>query len=449
MTGERRRRTWRNWAGNQVATPVEFTHPANEDQIAAGVVSAAERGRVVRCVGAGHSFTDTAATDGVLMSLDAHAGIDEVDEVTGRVVVRAGTRLRDLNAALREHGLALPNLGDIDRQSIAGAIATSTHGTGIGYQGIAAAVDGFRLVTAGGSVIDCDADAEPGTLPHEVWRLGRVSLGALGVMSTVTLRCVPAFNLHAVEKATSVDRLIAELDDHVNGTDHFEFFWIPHTEIALTKHNRRTTDPPTGGRWRRRVETELIENLLLGLVNRIGRRFPAAVPRLARAIPDTGVTDYVDISHEVFCSPRRVRFVETEWAIPRAALPAAFAEVRALVDRLPHPVSFPVEVRFLGSDDVPLSTAHGRDSAYVACHAYPGTPHDAYFAGIEAVMGDHDGRPHWGKLHRREATHLRRCYDAFDEFVALRDELDPEGRFANNHLDRVLGPPPGARASSR
>ena len=167
------------------------------------------------------------------------------------------------------------------------------------------------------------------------------------------------------------------------------------------------------------------------------------MPRLARAIPDTGVTDYVAVSHEVFCSPRRVRFVESEWAIPRAALPAAFAEIRALIDRLPSPVSFPIEARFLGADDVPLSTAYGRDTAYVACHAYVGTPHDAYFAGLEEIMWAHEGRPHWGKLHRRTATELRERYERFDEFVGLRDRIDPEGRFANSYLDRVLGPPSG------
>jgi L-gulonolactone oxidase len=443
VTGDRRRRrNWRNWAGNQVATPARFARPRDESEIQAEVVAAAGRGRVVRCVGAGHSFTDTAATDGAMLCLDEHRGILDVDESSRRVVVRAGTRLADLNVALADAGLALPNLGDIDRQSIAGAIATSTHGTGIGFHSIAAAVTAFRLVTADGSVVEARADAAPATPAHDRWRLGRVSLGALGVMSTVELQCVPAFNLHAVEQAAGIDEVLAAIDDHVDGTDHFELYWIPHTTIALTKHNQRTTDPPTGGRRRRRLEAELVENGLLGLLNRVGRRFPSLVPRLARAVPDTGVTDYVAASHEVFCSPRRVRFVESEWAIPRAALPEAFAEVRTLVDRLAHPVSFPIEVRFLGADDVALSTASGRDTAYVACHAYTRTPHDAYFAGLEAIMWAHEGRPHWGKLHRRTAADLRTRYQAFDDFVALRDELDPEGRFANSYLDRVLGPPP-------
>ncbi|MFQ5557458.1 MAG: D-arabinono-1,4-lactone oxidase, partial [Acidimicrobiales bacterium] len=399
--------TWRNWAGNRLATPARIEHPASEADIVSMVQRAAEDGRVVRCFGAGHSFTDTAVTGGVMASLDRHAGLTAVDPATRQVTVAAGTPLARLNRALADHSLALPNLGDIDRQSIAGAVSTSTHGTGMRWRSIAASVEGFRLVTADGTVLACHSGADPGSLEHDCWRLGRVSLGSLGILSEITLQCVPAFNLHAVEKATGVDALIEALDDHVDGTDHFEFFWIPHTSIALTKHNRRTTDPPTGGRLRRRVEAELIENGAFGLLNRIGRRAPAMVPRLARAIPDTGVTDHVAPSHEVFCSPRRVRFVETEWAVPREALPAAFAAVRRLVDRLSHPVSFPVEVRFLGADDVALSTSVGRETAYVACHAYVGTPHDAFFAGIEAIMRHQSGRPHWGKLHRREATDLR------------------------------------------
>ncbi len=424
-------------------TPARPERPGHEGEIRSAVRAAGEADLAVRCVGAGHSFTDAAATDGVLMSLDDHRGVVSVDAGSGTVEVRAGTRLADLNVDLHRAGLALSNLGDIDRQSIAGAIATSTHGTGLAFNGIASAVTGFRLVSADGSVIEASADAESGGREHEIWRLGRVSMGALGVMSTVTLRCGPAFNLHAVERSTGVDGLLAELDGHVDETDHFEFYWLPHTKIALTKHNQRTDDEPTGGRRRRRLESEILENALFGLVNRVGRRLPAAVPRLARSIPDTGVTDHVAPSHEVFCTRRRVRFLESEWAIPRQALPAAFGEVRDLVDRLSHPVSFPIEVRFLGADDVALSTAHGRDTAYVACHAYVGTPHDAYFAGLESIMWAHGGRPHWGKLHRRSASDLAPRYDCFDEFVELRNELDPSGRFANSYLDRVLGPPSG------
>lgn len=434
---------WRNWGRNQLATPARFAAPTTEDEIVAEVLAAADDDRTVRCYGAGHSFTDTACTDGAMLSLDAHDEVISVDRGTGRVTVAAGIRLSALNRALDDVDLAIPNLGDIDKQSIAGAISTSTHGTGARLRSVADAVVGFRLVCADGTVLECGDHLPPGSDGHETWRLGRVGLGALGVLSTVTLQCVPAFRLHAVERATGVDKLLASLDDHVDGTDHFEFNWIPHTPIALTKHNNRTEEPPTPGAWRRHVEQEVIENGMLGLANRLGRRRPSALPRLARMIPDTGDTVYVARSHEVFCSPRRVRFVESEWAIPREALGSAFAELRRLVDeQLPHPVGFPVEVRFLAGDDIPLSTASGRDTAYLACHVFAGTPHEAYFAGVEKIMTAHEGRPHWGKLHRQTAESLRPLYPEFDRFVALRDRLDPLGRFHNAYLDRVLGPLP-------
>ncbi|RMH74477.1 MAG: FAD-binding protein [Actinomyces sp.] len=444
----RRRRSWQNWAGNQVALPTRIARPASEDELAEIVRRAGEQGRRVRAVGAGHSFTDVACTDGVLCELDDLSRVLSVDHVTRRVTVGAGIRLHELSRHLDECGLALPNLGDIDRQSIAGAIATGTHGTGIRHHGIADAVVAFRLVTATGEILECSADATPGSLAHELWRLGRVSLGALGILSTVTLACVPAFRLRAVEASTDVDALLAELDEHVDATDHFEFYWVPHTRIALTKHNQRTTDPPDRRRWRRRLENELVENVAFGAVNRVGRRLPALVPRLARLLPGPGRRETVAPSHEIFCTRRRVRFLETEWGLPRAALPDAFAELRRLVDTLPHPVNFPVEVRFLGADDAPLSMAVGRETAFVACHAYVGTPYEAYFAGVEAIMADHGGRPHWGKLHRRGRDDLMGRYPELAAFIELRDRMDPAGRFANAYLDRVLGPVPAAGGSA-
>ncbi len=440
-----RRRSWQNWAGNQVATPDAIARPGGEDELAEIVRRAGERGRAVRAVGAGHSFTDVACTDGVLVVLDELDRVLRVDHRTGEVTVGAGIRLHELDRRLDEIGLALPNLGDIDRQSIAGAIATGTHGTGLGHHGIADAVRGFRLVTATGEVLECSADATPGSLAHDLWRLGRVSLGALGIMSSVTLACVPSFRLRSVEAATGIDALLADLDRHVETTDHFEFFWVPHTPVALTKHHQRTDQPPSRGRWRRRLRDEAVENVMFGALNRLGRRWPSLVPRLARVLPDPGVRETVAPSHEIFCTRRRVRFVETEWAIPRAALPEALAAVRRLVGRLPHPVNFPVEVRFLGADDAALSMAVGRETAFVACHAYVGTPYEAYFAGVEAIMVDHGGRPHWGKLHRRRLDDLLAVYPALAEFTALRDRMDPTGRFANAYLDRVLGPVPAAR----
>ncbi len=424
--------TWRNWAGNQWATPARVERPRDEADIVAAVRSAAAEGLPVKVVGAGHSFTDIACTDGVLVTLDDHTGVLAVDHAAGEVTVAAGTRIHDLSPRLRALGLALPNLGDIDVQTVAGAVSTGTHGTGLRWRCISDAVVGFRLVLADGSVLDTADDPE-------VLAVGRVGLGALGVLSTVTLRCVPAFNLHTVEDGASVDAVLADLDAHVEGTDHFEFFWVPDTRVALTKHHTRTQDEPTGGSWRRRLTQEATENLGFGLVNRVGRRVPALIPRLARALPSSGRVEYVAPSHEVFSSPRRVRFLEMEYAIPRGALPEALAAVRAVVAGLSHPISFPVEVRFLGADDIPLSMATGRDSAFVAVHVYRGTPYEAYFDGVEQIMRAVGGRPHWGKLHRRSAASLAEVYPRLGEFVAVRDRLDPGRRFANAYLDRVLG----------
>ena len=277
--------------------------------------------------------------------------------------------------------------------------------------------------------------------PNDVLDVARVNLGALGVVSTVTLQCVPAFNLHAVEGAEPVDDVFDSLDDLVDGTDHFEFFWVPHTRWALTKRNRRTEEPiaprPPLRAWRDDV---LYQNVLFGAACRVGRRWPSLVPRLASAVPATGRVEYIDHSARVFASPRLVRFLEMEYSLPRAALPEAFGRLRDLVDGLDQPVSFPVEVRWVAGDDIPLSTAFGEDRAYVAVHVYRGTPTEPYFPGVESIMADYDGRPHWGKLHTRQAATLAPLYPRWDDFREQRARLDPEGRFSNAYLDRVLGP---------
>jgi L-gulonolactone oxidase len=359
------------------------------------------------------------------------------------VTVQAGIGLAALSDELAARGLGLENMGDIDRQSLAGAISTSTHGTGSRFGGLATQVVGLRLVTAAGDVLACSPEANP-----DVFDMARVGLGALGLLSTVTLRCSPAFNLHAVERPMPVDDVLADFDGFMDQADHVEFYWVPHTRWALTKVNTRTDEPARPRtRVREWVDDVALANAAFGVLCRVGRRFPSAIPRLSRLIPSSGRVDYVDRSDRVFTSPRMVRFVEMEYAIPRAAVPGALNEVRRLVERLGRPISFPVEVRVSAGDDIPMSIATGRDSGYIAVHVYRGTPYDAYFTGVEAIMADHDGRPHWGKLHFLRAEQLARRYPRWDEFQAMRRRLDPDGMFANPYLDRVLGPTGGALRS--
>jgi len=389
----------------------------------------------VKAVGSGHSFTDIACTEGILVDMGAFDHLVEIDRRRHRITVGAGMVLRTLNHKLAELGMALPNLGDIDAQTIAGATATGTHGTGTRYQCISTAIVGARLATGDGAMIDVSAEHRPDLLAAT-----RVGLGALGLLSQVTLQCEPAFNLHAVESTHDIDDVL-DTFDHVAATnDHAEFYWFPHTTTAQLKVNNRTSAEarprPRLGAF---VRDELLNNVAFEALNRVGRAAPAAIPRLIDTAVGIGDRiEYVSPSHQVFCSPRRVRFVEMEYAVPREALLEAFARVRKLIDELGQPISFPIEVRILGADDIPLSTASGRDSGYIAVHVYRGTPHEAYFSAVEDIMCDYGGRPHWGKLHHQTAETLAPLYPGWDDFQAALAELDPDGHFSNPYLDRVL-----------
>jgi FAD-linked oxidoreductase len=427
-----------NWAGLEQCRPSRIERPQGTDELVAAVKAAERDGLPVRAIGAGHSFTGAAMTDGVLLRLDRHAGLVSADRASGRVTVEAGMLLEQLNPLLDQLGLALSNLGDIDRQSVAGAISTGTHGTGARLGGLASQVVGLELVLADGTVVACSADTEP-----ELFAFARVSLGALGLVSTVTLQCEPAFALHAQERPMPLAEVLDRLDELVEDNEHVEFYWWPHTGTTLTKRNNRLAAgevPEPLSPRRAWLEDELMTNTVFGQLCRLGRRVPAVVPQVNRlAARLMGDRDFSDASHRVFCSPRRVRFAEMEYAVPRAEVAEALRGVQRVVELGPAPVSFPVEVRFTAADDIPLSTAYGRDTAYLAVHMFQGVPYEWYFRGVEAVLAGLGGRPHWGKLHFLDAAGLRPRYPRFDEFVALRDRLDPAGRFANDYLDRVLG----------
>jgi L-gulono-1,4-lactone dehydrogenase len=429
------RASWRNWAGNQVCAPAEIRQPTSEDELVAIVLEAADRGQAVKVVGAGHSFTPIACTDGVMVDLSGYRRVLDHDPLAGTVTVEAGIPLGALCDELDARGLALENMGDIAYQSIAGATSTATHGTGWRFGNLATGIVGMRLVTGDGSVLQCTAEQNA-----EILEIARVGLGALGIVSAVTLACVPAFRLHAVEEPMRVDDVLADFDGFMSSEDHVEFYWVPNTGWALTKRNRRTDEPlrprPRHRAW---IDDVVVSNFAFGALCRVGRHRPDWIPRMAKLLPSSGRVDYVDRSDRVFTSPRLVRFYEMEYAIPREAVPEALTRVRRLVDRAGLQLSFPVEVRVVRGDDIPLSTAYGRDTGYIAVHVYQGTPHDAYFQGVERIMDDYEGRPHWGKMHFQRAETLAPRYPRWEDFQALRARLDPAGRFENLYLERVLG----------
>jgi FAD-linked oxidoreductase len=369
--------------------------------------------------------------------MSAYAGLVGVDPSAGLVTAQAGLPLHRLNALMHESGLGLTNMGDIDVQTVSGAVSTGTHGTGRDSAGFAAQIAALELVLADGSVVTCSP-----TERAPLFAAARVGLGALGVISTVTFQAEKAFVLEADERPMPLDEVLDGFDDLIAANEHFEFYWFPHTDIALTKRNNRTAaDLRPLSRVKAFVDDELLSNGIFEATCRLGRRMPALIPRLNRvAARALSARTYIDSAPKVFTSPRRVRFCEMEYAIPRAALPEVFRSLRTLPEKHGLKVSFPVEVRVAPADDVPLSTASGRESAYIAVHMFKGTPYDPYFREVEKLYDDVGGRPHWGKLHTLDAARLRERYPRFDDFVGLRDEVDPERRFGNAYLERVLGP---------
>ncbi|MFE9067497.1 D-arabinono-1,4-lactone oxidase [Streptomyces violaceusniger] len=427
---------WRNWAGNVTARPVRSVAPSSTQELAEVVRRAAAEGLKVKAVGSGHSFTTTAATDGLLIRPDRMAGVRGLDREAGTVTVAAGTPLRQLNETLSAHGLSLANMGDIMEQTVAGATATGTHGTGRDSASIAAQIKGLELVTADGSVLRCSAAENP-----EIFAAARIGLGALGVVSAITFAVEPEFLLTAREEPMPFDRVMADFERLVAENEHFEFYWFPHTGNCNTKRNNRSTGPAAPvGRVSGWVDDELLSNGIFQVACSVGRAVPATIPGIAKISSRAlSARTYTDIPYKVFTSPRRVRFLEMEYAVPREAAVTVLRELKSTVDRSGLRVSFPVEVRTAPADDIALSTASGRETAYIAVHLYRGTPHRAYFTAAEQIMIAHGGRPHWGKLHSRDAGYLSGVYPRFGEFTTVRDRLDPDRLFTNDYLRRVLG----------
>jgi FAD-linked oxidoreductase len=428
---------WQNWSGDQHCSPRVVERPRSLEELSAAVVRAASAGLRVRAVGAGHSFSEIASSDDVLVSLEGLTDVLDVDASSGLVRVQAGITIRELSRRLETHGLAMENLGDIDVQSIAGAISTATHGTGARLRNISAQVVELTLVLADGSTLVCDAERDP-----DVFRAARVGLGALGVIAEVTLRCVPAFTLHGMDAPAPLGETLDRFEALALENDHFEFFVFPYCETALTRKNNRTDEPPRPrGQLAAYANDILLTNHAFGLICRLGRLLPGGIPQLNRLVTRlAGSSERVDRSAAIFASPRLVRFTEMEYALPRENTAEAVRRVLAMIEQRGLAVPFPIEVRTVAPDDALLSTAAGRDSGFVAVHMFEGMEWRPYFEAVEAIMDELGGRPHWGKRHFQTAATLRTRYPEWDRFQAVRASLDPRGLFGNAWTDRVLGP---------
>jgi L-gulonolactone oxidase len=436
--GEGRRGTsWRNWAGDQACTPFESARPRNRSELAEVVGAAGAAGRTVSVAGSGHSFTEAALTDGTMIDAGALSGVVEADRSTGLVEVGGGTVLDDLNEELSRLGMAMENLGDIDRQTIAGAISTGTHGTGAKLRNISAQVEGLELVLGDGSLRQLTAERD-----GELLRAARVGLGALGAISAVTLRCVPAFVLRRVDAPCPREEVLDAFQQRADEHDHFELFTFPYAESALVLERNRVAGPPRPrGRAAAYLNDIVLENWALEAISAAGKAFPRAIPmlsRLAARLASGGTA--TDRSDRIFANERRVRFTEMEYGVPREHGPEAARRVVEWVRSNRYPVFFPIEMRVTAADDALLSPSHERDTAYIAVHQYRGMEWRPYFEAVESIMDEYGGRPHWGKRHFQTAATLAERYPRWREFQAARDELDPGRVFTNEYAARVLGP---------
>ncbi len=437
-------RRWENWSGSVRFKSREVARPRNVEELARLVGQYGREGRRVRVAGSGHSFTPLVQTDDVFLSMERLQGVTAVDEANGTVTVLGGTQLKRLGDDLLARGLAQENLGDIDVQTITGAISTGTHGTGVGFGTLATQVAGLTLVTAAGDILELSPERDP-----DLFKAAQVSLGALGVIASVKLRVVPAKRLRYETRRERLESCLANYDRYNAENEHFEFFWFPFTKWTQAKLTNQTDAPPTGANLGSELNRIVLENGVFWLLSEVSR----IVPPLSRTVCKVSAlgiasTTAVDYSHRIFATPRAVKFQEMEYNIPREHFATVMGEIEECIQRGRFKVNFPIECRFVRGDDIWLSPAYGRESAYIAVHMYQGMPHEAYFRAIEEIYQKYDGRPHWGKMHTLDAATLAARYPRWDDFRRVRAALDPQGIFLNDYLRHLLDAGGPAQPSS-
>jgi L-gulono-1,4-lactone dehydrogenase len=430
--------TWTNWAQTVACRPARVVLPRDPTEIAAALAAARRDGLRVKPIGAGHSFTPVAATDGVQIRPDLLAGLirTDVDPQSGRgtATVAAGTPLHVFNAELGRLGLGLANMGDVDVQTVAGAISTGTHGSGRDTANLSALVTGLEIVLPDGSLVRCSADHE-----HDLYQAGRLGLGALGVVTAITFQVERAFQLHTVEERGHLEEIFGRFDEYA-AEEHLDLHWFPFTDIVQVKRHRRTNEPRRPRSRAATWWTDVGENAGVELIQRVTRAAPRYTP-VANSVAGRLISrrDYVDAAPSVFTRVRRLRWHEMEYALPRRVAVPVIREFQRLTAQGPWRIAFPVQFRVAPADDVWLSTAHGRDSVYIACHAYPRTDYVGWFAAAEELFVSYGGRPHWGKLHTCDVGYLERAYPRLAEFREIRNRVDPDRLMDNDYLRRVLG----------
>ncbi|MUT66487.1 D-arabinono-1,4-lactone oxidase [Paenibacillus sp. NEAU-GSW1] len=427
-------KTWTNWSGSVQATPAKAVFPRSIEEVVSIVRECLREGRKLRVVGSGHSFTAIAASNDMLVSLDELQGIVSVDPEGQTAAVWAGTKLKLLGELLFEQGLGQQNMGDIDVQSIAGAVSTGTHGTGRELGNLATQVVGLTVVTGTGEVVECTPESHP-----EWFKAMQISLGVLGVIVQVKLKLRKAYKLEYRSSRMPLASCLQQLPRLATDNRHFEFYWFPYADPCQIKLMNITEKPASERKMWDHISDVWIENTLFGLLSEISRKVPGTSKWVSRlSASQVPVGSKVNYSHRLFATQRLVRFNEMEYNLPAEAMKPVIEEMRAEQKRGRYRVHFPIECRYAKGDDIWLSPAHGRDSAYIAVHMYKGMPHEDYFAAMERIFLRHGGRPHWGKMHSLQAEQLKALYPKWESFAEVREKLDPERIFLTDYMQKLF-----------
>ncbi|MCX8111627.1 MAG: FAD-binding protein [Bacteroidia bacterium] len=423
-----------NWGRTLRFSPYQLVYPKREEEIVQIVHAANEAKRSIRVVGAGHSWTPLIQTEGFLLSLDKMQGLLSLSPKEQLVTLWAGTRLYRVLPRLWRVGFSLANQGDIDRQSIAGAFSTGTHGTGRAFGVLATQVTHYRLINGTGEIQDVYPEESP-----ELFRALQVSFGLLGVITQVTVRVQLRYYLRLVKRLERLEEILEKSQEYLERHRHFEFFWFPYSEVGLVKLTDVSEVAGGTSLWRRWMIDAVWENGGFWVVNKLAQLFPGKSPAICRfAGRSMTAEERVDKAYRIFASPRWVRFREMEYGVPAAVGPEVLREIRRWIQKHQPAVSFPIEYRYVRGDDIPLSPAYGGDRVFIAVHMYHRMPYETYFRGIEAIFQAYEGRPHWGKLHTASAEYLRRVYPELERFLHIQRASDPNGIFITPYLRSVL-----------
>lgn len=418
-----RRIPWRNWSGSQQCLPAARTAPASVAQLQELIATSSG---VVRPVGAGHSFTPLVPTDDTIVSLSRLSGLISHDPQSLQATLWAGSRLGDIGQPLDEAGQALVIMPDIDEQTLAGCLATATHGTGAGFGCMSSFVTGLQLVNGRGELVDCDAHRNA-----DLFQAARVSLGSLGVITQVTMQNVAPYRLRRQVVWHEFEEILDIADDMADRHRNFEFYVLPFSGMGFTDMHDLTQDPIGS--------TEKVDPNEGVMELKLARDWLSKYPRLRELIlggymRTIGDEITVERSWKNYASERNVRFNEMEYHLPREHGLQALREIRSTLEARHPEVFFPIEVRYVKGDDIWISPFYQRDCISIAVHRYFEEDYTAYFQSIEPIFRKYHGRPHWGKLNTLDAGDFRRLYPRWHDFVAIRKEMDPDGRFLNPYL---------------